>query len=111
MTLTTSHVLAVICQIDCDQAEIPSCHESAKSLDGSAVRSGRHGCDHDHLAGSPALVGSLTARDLGEASVVLLVALFAYESDADAPAAIRETHGPPGLSTRSNPSTITILRI
>lgn len=110
--LTTSQVAGVICQMDCDQiATTPTCHQSATSSHGPAVRVSRQVCDHDHSLGGPALLASASARDSSETFDALPVTALASASLADARVSVCGAHGPPGLSGRSTSLTIVILRI
>lgn len=110
--LAATPVLAVVCAMDCDQPpSTPACHTSVASLDGPSLRSTGHLCDHDHTAGSPALLVGSSARGFAETFVALPVPTLAHLSLSDARLAIASMHGPPGLSARSTSSRLTVLRI
>jgi hypothetical protein len=112
LVLAATPVLGAVCQMDCDQVRAtPPCHESASSPNGPIVRSAQHACNHDHSTGSPALLASVSARDLVGNFVAIPVPTLAHAFLPDAGVTILAIHGPPGLSDRSTSFTITILRI
>ena len=113
LLVTAKPVLGVVCEMDCDQPPTTSseCHQSTGSPGGSTVRGGQHGCDHDHTAGSPALLANASVRDAVVNFVAIPVQTLAHVSVTDARVALFAMHGPPGLSGRSTSSHNTALRI
>ena len=112
VVLTATPVLGMVCQMDCDQPPAASaCHKSAASPEGPTLRGARHACDHDHTSGKPALLTSSNVRDSAVTFVALRVAIPGHTSSPDARLAATSIHGPPGLSGRSTPSRIPVLRI
>lgn len=112
LLVTATPVLAVLCEMDCEQRPATSaCHTSDSSSDGPIVRGAQHACDHDHSTGSPALLANTSARDSVGTFVALPVSTLAHTSVADARVPLLAMHGPPGLSGRSSSSHTTVLRI
>ena len=107
-------VLGVVCQMDCGQPpKSAACHESTTSSDGPSVRSTHHLCDHDHTGDGPALMAGTTgAREsIGSAPVSVSISALVHQTVPEVRTAIADMHGPPGLTSRSVSSRITVLRI
>src|SRR5262245_27920128 len=103
LVIGATPLMGVLCRMDCDQPPAASrCHESLAVPDGPIVRGTHHPCDHDHIAGSPALIASSAARDSvgGLVAAVPLPALT-YTLMPDAGSAVASLHGPPSSDRRS----------
>jgi len=114
LLVAVTPVIGVVCELDCDTppAKSAPCHDASVPRDGSAVRGTSHGCDHDHMEGSPALLTNRSGRDSvvvsAAAPPLMLVRAFLPEPQMTALPAM---HGPPGSSARSTTSLTTALRI
>jgi hypothetical protein len=113
LVVAVAPAISLMCDMDCvpPPAASTACHNASGPSDAIAVGA-THTCDHDHRAGSPALLTGATGRDSVGASYAAALLTLEESLVPEAPVATAAAvHGPPGLNSPRTTSLTTVLRI